>query len=567
MEESKKPQMHEIKVWFDEKKSLSEIDEIFVEPEAEKSQFNVLDLYQPDFCDINEIIKPSVNSIEFEEGMDNDSNVEKVSLDADQPDCMAEAEELAVETAYALFENRKYSAKDKMVKDEASAMRVERSEWKNEDRPKLSVFSAAEVLIDCAKMICYGNRVYYFNGIYYEEVDERKIVTIACQHLDPRLLNSLSSMKFLKDTLELIRCTEYIDTDGQLDENGDGRYVTFQNGTVDILTGELYSHSQKFLTFYALDAKYIPDDDLETPAWDTFLRTSVGSVAMQLVMEVLGYIISPFLSAKRFFVLGHASNSGKSLFANFLRKVIGAKNISDVALEEMGENFGLAPIVGKVLNLGMDLEDEPLSKKTIAQLKKLTGMDVSTINEKYEKRFSYINKAKFLFATNHPLKFKKRDEAFIERMVFVPFMTSIPKSKRDRKLMEKILAEKDAILTKAILAARDLYYHDFVFTGEDEFRELGIGRGSATVETVEWFYDECCEQDISNDEITFTEDLYSSFKQFCDENHLEPISECRFSKELSAASGVQKRRGNKMIDGKRVSQPWGFPGIKIKQNC
>ncbi len=446
----------------------------------------------------------------------------------------------------------------------STAIAKSNSVAKSKEKGHLSVFAVAEKLIKCAQIIYYGGAIYYFNGACYEYVDLRRMVTLMKRFIDRETMLSLSSTKFVQEVHACIKLSEYIDADDQLDENGDGRYVTFNNGTVDILTGALYPHSPKFLTFFCLNADYIPDEDLDTPDWDGFLDRSVGNeLAKTLVMEMLGYLISPFLSAKKFFVLGLASNSGKSLFANFLKKVIAQKNISNVPWDELSETFGLASLVGKVLNLSMDLPDVTISPKAVSRLKMATGLDTSEVNEKYERKFSYINRAKFVFGTNFPLKFKVQDDALLERLVFVPFMNSIPVFERDRELLNKLMQEKDAILTKAVFAARRLYDRDFLFSGEGVFREIGVGLAKANDEATEEFLFTCCVIEPESTIFTSTVDLYRAYTAFCDENRLQPLEQSRFSKEVSDISGITKKRGEAKKDGERY-QPRGFHGISLK---
>ena len=70
------------------------------------------------------------------------------------------------------------------------------------------------------------------------------------------------------------------------------------------------------------------------------------------------------------------------------------------------------------------------------------GGDLITINEKYVPQFKYQNRGKFIFASNHPIQLAEDDEAFWERMVFLPFQYSVSKPEQDMDLLKKLLKEK-----------------------------------------------------------------------------------------------------------------------------
>lgn len=78
----------------------------------------------------------------------------------------------------------------------------------------------------------------------------------------------------------------------------------------------------------------------------------------------------------------------------------------------------MGTLVGAAVNISLDLPSSRLSPIAVSKLKMLTGGDMITINEKYVPQFKYQNRAKFIFASNHPLKLVEDDEVFWERVVF-----------------------------------------------------------------------------------------------------------------------------------------------------
>ena len=56
------------------------------------------------------------------------------------------------------------------------------------------------------------------------------------------------------------------------------------------------------------------------------------------------------------FCVWQAADTGKSTFVNFITRLIGGNNVSHVTLNDLAGTFDSSAILGKVLNLSMDLD-------------------------------------------------------------------------------------------------------------------------------------------------------------------------------------------------------------------
>lgn len=68
-----------------------------------------------------------------------------------------------------------------------------------------------------------------------------------------------------------------------------------------------------------------------------------------------------------------------------------------------------------------------------------------------------------IFASNFPISLIEPDDAFWNRLIYLPFTKSIPKAKQDRELAEKFQKERNAIVSKALRYAKKLILSDFCF--------------------------------------------------------------------------------------------------------
>ena len=80
-------------------------------------------------------------------------------------------------------------------------------------------------------------------------------------------------------------------------------------------------------------------------------------------------------------------------------------------------------------------------------------------------RVNFINTAKIVYATNHSVVSGNKDDGFLRRLVVVPFPYAVPQENQDIGLGEKIAAERDGIIMKALQYYQALRNRNYRFTG------------------------------------------------------------------------------------------------------
>ena len=91
--------------------------------------------------------------------------------------------------------------------------------------------------------------------------------------------------------------------------------------------------------------------------------------------------------------LGSGSN-GKSLLSNMIKHMLGERNVSAVALDQISSGrFGKQNLDRKLLNISSETKTEKLY--STADLKALTGGDSIEIEEKFEKSYTTEIHSKF----------------------------------------------------------------------------------------------------------------------------------------------------------------------------
>jgi putative DNA primase/helicase len=239
----------------------------------------------------------------------------------------------------------------------------------------------------------------------------------------------------------------------------------------------------------------------------------------------------------------------------------GANKVARTALQDLGGKFALRNLVNAKLNISEDLPDKPLSPTTVSRIKMISDANRLEAEEKYIQPFSFKPMCKLLFASNHSLRLKEEDdEAFVNRIVDIPFKHSIPKEKQDKNILAKMQDELSALFNHAFQAYKRLVNNNYIWAGADRFTpNIEIASSGIPLEKeliLKKFVNECCVFD--ENAITPTEQLKRAYDTYCYENNFSPIEGDRFSRELFAVlpdTVVRVTIGN---------QQRGYRGIKLR---
>lgn len=256
---------------------------------------------------------------------------------------------------------------------------------------------------------------------------------------------------------------------------------------------------------------------------------------------------------------GYAPNSGKSILGNFIQKLYPENSVSNLSLGELGGKFETESLLYSRINISLDLPQEVLNASAVSKLKRITGGDSIEIQRKNQGALKLDHNMKFLFATNFPLRIESNDPAFLDRIIFLPFMNSVPKEERDPNLAKKLWKERDAIVTKALQYARKLMKQGWQFPPIPDVDCMrGIQRKNS-MDYLKEFLENHCEMGDYN-YFTATSDLRRAYEAYCDENGTCPCSATAFNKYMEQAGGVRDRKRLTASE----NPVWGFYGIRLR---
>lgn len=240
--------------------------------------------------------------------------------------------------------------------------------------------------------------------------------------------------------------------------NEDENIINFENGVLHLDTMTLEKHSPDYLCTIRIPCNYNEEIiEPQTHYFNNYINdlTDNDEDLKQLLLEFIGVALSNvkgYRMKKALFLIG-PPDSGKSKIKDFLQRMIGIENCSNIELKDFELQFGKASLVGKRLVGSTDLSY--LSIKELNTFKQATGGDRINAEFKHENMFDFVFNGVLWFCGNNLPKFSgdKGDHVY-DRMVIIKSNKSIPKEKQDPKLVEHLLQEKEYIISLAIKALK-----------------------------------------------------------------------------------------------------------------
>jgi putative DNA primase/helicase len=306
--------------------------------------------------------------------------------------------------------------------------------------------------------------------------------------------------------------------------------LNVHNGIVDLETGALLPHDPALFITQISPCKYDP-----AARCDVFLsfvdRVMAGNAAVIEFLQCwFGYCLTGDVSEHAvLFAYGSGAN-GKSTLLKAVSGVMGS--YADMAapnllLAKRSEEHpaGLADLVGKRLVCTVEIEDG--RKFDAALFKWLSGGDVIKARFMRENFFSFQPTHKLTIAANHKPIVSDSSHSFWRRMKLVCFSVQIPRAEQDKRLDEKLAAERDGILA-------------WLVRGALKWRQQGLGEPQEVLSATDGyrseqdflapFLAECCTTGGDYEESVGK--LYERFKSWAEESGERPISRKRLSSML-----------------------------------
>lgn len=300
---------------------------------------------------------------------------------------------------------------------------------------------------------------------------------------------------------------------------------------------------------------------------DCFIKDISGGnqKIMLRIWQMIGYLLTPDINARALFLLQGESSTGKSVLGKVISALFEERSVSNLNIKQLGSTSSAKSLSNKHLNVSMDLPNEPIPSSSVSFIKQLTGGDDCSkifLRGNLHKIFGHC---KFVFATNHPLIIKGVDNAFVSRIVAIPFLYPIPKEQQNPRLFEILMSEADYIVTKAIYMYQNLVSGNYVFSGSEldicKPNVVSVGCPSDEANTIikNFATAEC----VFGKYKIHTKELYYAYRQYCEEHSYQYLDNSKaFSRvfkkcfDLKVSNSRWRFNGNENLHG--------FKGVTLR---
>lgn len=253
--------------------------------------------------------------------------------------------------------------------------------------------------------------------------------------------------------------------------------VLWNNGILNLLSGEFTEGdatsldggvSPSVIYLYKINADYIKGAAIEdASSFMQYLETSLVDDSIPLLLQALGYILSPTQKMKKAVFLIGKPNTGKSLILELIRRLLGKKVISELDLTQISQTNGNVSLLNKQCNISEDFGST--NRFNLSEFKRAVGNEHLTMSNKYERIITAPVRAKFIVAGNAFPRIPINElPPFIERILLIPFIKEIPTDKRDPKLIEKLMSEKDVIASVLVTSFIPVLKNGFTTSSTSE---------------------------------------------------------------------------------------------------
>ncbi len=329
--------------------------------------------------------------------------------------------------------------------------------------------------------------------------------------------------------------------------NADSNIINFANGLLHLDTLTLHPHTPAIYSTIQIPCSWNPQA-LSSPVFNNFLHTlSNGDKSVKkLLWEYIGYAVSniPGYKCKQALILYGAGNTGKSQYLSLLEKLIGPENYCSMSLQQLEMRFGTSALWGKRLAGNADMGSAKIDE--LEKFKAITGGDTIDYEFKGKDRFSAKYTGLLIFCCNNLPKFGgDRGEHVYDRMITLPCNNVVPFEKRDRELIDKIYAEREAIIYHSVIALKKLIERGGYFD-VPEICKAAREEYKTSNDNVRQFLIDCTDHsDIGVvgkgiNQCTKTSAMYEYYKRWCSESG------------FAATNRREFRRGIENFFGKKI---------------
>ncbi len=129
----------------------------------------------------------------------------------------------------------------------------------------------------------------------------------------------------------------------------------------------------------------------------------------------------------RFFIYRGDGGNGKGTLLSIIRRILGTKNCSAMSISQLGDEKYLPSLIGKLANLGDDIEPKPITTSQFKNIKNITSGDDVEIRRLYKQAETAKLPVKLIFTSNKDIRTFDKGDALKRRMCWMPMFNGVTK--------------------------------------------------------------------------------------------------------------------------------------------
>lgn len=350
----------------------------------------------------------------------------------------------------------------------------------------------------------------------------------------------------------------------------DDHYVAFDDCLLDTADFSTHSFDPLKVAMVYVPIPYSSIDSAPCPTWLSFLDTvfvheddpaTPDRDTIELVQEMLGYMLIPQMYAEAaFFLIGNGSN-GKSTLVNVLTSILGNDAISSYSIEALTTRpFTVAALIGKRLNICSEEESKFIRAD---KFKALVSGELTSAERKYGHPFEFRPTTKFLFCTNEMPSFNEINYGLKRRVKIIPFFRKFSDKDKDIFMSKKLAAELPGIIYWAFQGLHRFIARNYTFSTASVAMQNSMTDFVESISSPVMFFNEHYKKDEDGAFIT-NEALYKHYTEWCDVQKKKYWSKDRFGKELNKnldLPSIVRRSDGRLLRGRacvRVTEETDF---------
>lgn len=311
--------------------------------------------------------------------------------------------------------------------------------------------------------------------------------------------------------------------------------IVNQDGSHELVDGNivLRPHHHDDLVTRICNVAY--DPEARCPQWQTFLDQIVPDKETQVFLQTwFGYVLTGDISEQQLVMAHGAGANGKSTMLDVIKYIMGDYAIVlpiETFLSDDRRRGGEAtPDLARVPGARLITASEPEGTRALSEsmTKQVTGGEEMTARNLHQPFFEFMPCFKLVLSFNKKPRVRGQDEGIWRRILLVPFLEFIPKSKRDKQLPKRLRHEAAGILNwmidgYLIWRERGLVAPDSVVHATDEYRSES--------DTVGEFMRIVTRREPGQK--VQANRLFDIFTKWAGVNGLQPVSRTAFGRRLS----------------------------------